>query len=59
MPMLTLFKNMGFDIKDYPIANKIFTQEITLPLYPQLTNQQIDFLLDNLISAHDEIKEME
>ncbi len=59
MPMLTLFKNMGFDIKDYPIANKIFTQEITLPLYPQLTNQQIDFLLDNLISAHDEIKAME
>lgn len=55
LPELTVFKKMGFKISDYPIANKTFEHEITLPLYPQLTNEQIDFLLENLIKFHDEI----
>ncbi len=55
MPSLTVFKNMGFNISDYPIANKVFKQEITLPLYPQLTDEQVDFVLENLIRVHDEV----
>ncbi len=55
MPSLTVFKNMGFDISNYPIANKVFKQEITLPLYPQLTDEQVDFVLENLIRVHDEV----
>lgn len=53
LPELTLFKKLGYKAEDYPISHKTFEQEITLPLYPQLTNDQIDFLLNNLIFAHD------
>lgn len=52
MPMLTLFKNMGYDIKDYPASFDAFSREITLPIYPQLTNQMIDFILDTLIEGY-------
>ena len=55
LPELTLFKKMGFQISDYPIANKVFEHEITLPLYPQLTDGQVDFILENLIAVHDYI----
>ncbi|MGP1514489.1 MAG: DegT/DnrJ/EryC1/StrS family aminotransferase [Bacteroidales bacterium] len=56
LPELTIFKNVGFKISDYPIAKKIFEHEITLPLYPQLTDEQIDFLILALIEAHDYVK---
>ena len=55
LPELTVFKKIGFKISDYPIANKTFEHEITLPLYPQLINEQVDFILENLISAHAEV----
>ena len=58
LPNLTVFKNLGYKISDYPIANKTFEHEITLPLYPQLTDEQIDFLLENLIKVHDCVKDM-
>jgi dTDP-4-amino-4,6-dideoxygalactose transaminase len=41
MPMLTLFKNLGYDIKDYPIAYDNYAREISLPIYPQLTDEQL------------------
>src|SRR5690606_7704447 len=37
MPMLTFFKEKGFNIKDYPQAYNNFKCEISLPIYPQLT----------------------
>lgn len=52
MPCLTLFKNMGYDIKDYPVSYDTFKHEITLPLYPQLTNEQVDYILKNLIEGY-------
>ncbi|MBP3253564.1 MAG: DegT/DnrJ/EryC1/StrS family aminotransferase [Bacteroidales bacterium] len=53
LPELTVFKNMGFSVSNYPVAKATFEHEITLPLYPQLTDAQVDFVLDNLIKAHD------
>ncbi len=52
MPMLTVFKKLGYRIEDYPKTMALYQNEITLPLYPQLTDEQIDFLLDNLYQAY-------
>ncbi|MDR1005679.1 MAG: DegT/DnrJ/EryC1/StrS family aminotransferase [Bacteroidales bacterium] len=52
MPLLTLFRNKGYDIADYPQSLAAYQHEITLPLYPQLTDEQIDFILDNLLAAY-------
>ncbi|MDD2530006.1 MAG: DegT/DnrJ/EryC1/StrS family aminotransferase [Bacteroidales bacterium] len=52
MPMLTLFKNMGYKIEDYPIAYDTYTREISLPIYPQLTNQQVDYIVKNLVEGY-------
>ena len=38
---------VGFDIKDYPNAFHFFENEITLPLYTKLTDEQVDYILEN------------
>ena len=55
MPMLTLFKNLGYKIEDFPIAYDVYIREISLPIYPQLTNEQIDFLVKNLVEGYNKI----
>ena len=47
LPMLTAYKNMGFDIKDYPNAYAQYENEITLPLYTRLTDEQVDYIIEN------------
>jgi dTDP-4-amino-4,6-dideoxygalactose transaminase len=44
MPMLTVFKNLGYKMEDYPLAYDNFSREISLPIYPQLTNEQIEYI---------------
>lgn len=46
LPLLTAYKNMGFDIKDYPNAYAQFTNEITLPLHTCLTDEQVKYVID-------------
>ncbi len=52
MPMLTVFKNLGYRIEDYPVAYDNYSREISLPIYPQLTNQQIDYICDAVLSSY-------
>lgn len=59
LPMLTFFKNMGYKIEDYPISYQNFSNEISLPIYPQLTEEEIDFVTTTLISAYEKVYEME
>lgn len=40
LPMMTAYKNLGFDIADYPNAYRYFENEITLPLHTKLTNEE-------------------
>lgn len=47
LPMMTAYKNLGFDIKDYPNAYKRFVNEITLPLHTCLTDEEVDFIIEN------------
>lgn len=46
LPMMTAYKNMGFDIQDYPNAYEMYHNEITLPLYTTLTDEQIAYVID-------------
>ena len=47
LPMMTAYQRLGFDINDYPNAYHFFENEITLPLYTKLTDEQVDYLLRN------------
>ncbi len=47
LPMMTAYKNMGFDIADYPNAYDFFANEITLPLHTKLTDEDVDYIIEN------------
>jgi len=47
LPMMTAYKALGFDIKDYPNAYAHFVNEITLPLHTRLTDEEIEYIIDN------------
>ena len=49
LPMMTAYRKLGFDIKDYPNAYHQFRNEITLPLHTRLTDDDVEFILDNFI----------
>ena len=46
LPMMTAYKNMGFDIADYPNAYKQFENEITLPLHTKLTDEDVEYVIE-------------
>ncbi|NNL02591.1 MAG: DegT/DnrJ/EryC1/StrS family aminotransferase [Eudoraea sp.] len=52
MPLLTYFKDNGYDIKDHPNAYNNFKNEISLPIYPQLTEAQIETVAKTVIDAY-------
>lgn len=52
MPMLTLFKDLGYEIKDYPQAYANYKGEISLPIYPQLTDEMIDQVVEAVKKAY-------
>ena len=47
LPMMTAYKNFGFDIKDYPNAYNQYRNEVTLPLHTCLTNDQVEYVISN------------
>ena len=47
LPMHTAYKNLGFDINDYPNAFEMYHNEITLPLNTCLTDEQVGYVIDN------------
>ena len=48
LPLLSAYKNMGFDIKDYPNAYALFENAITLPLHTKLTDEEVKYVTDVL-----------
>ncbi|HRP31789.1 MAG TPA: DegT/DnrJ/EryC1/StrS family aminotransferase [Agriterribacter sp.] len=52
MPLLTFFKNKGFKIEDYPQAYNNFKSEISLPIYPQLTAEALDYVINAVKKAY-------
>lgn len=49
LPMMTAYKALGFDIKNYPNAFHLFENEITLPLHTCLTDEMVDYVITNFI----------
>ena len=47
LPMMTAYKALGFDIKDYPNAYAQFCNEITLPLHTKLTDEMVEYIIRN------------
>ncbi len=54
LPMLTAYKDLGFDIADYPNAYNLFENEISLPIYSTLTDDQVDYIIENLLEILEE-----
>lgn len=46
LPLLTAYKDLGFDIKDYPNAYAMYENEITLPLHTKLSDEEVDYVID-------------
>lgn len=49
LPMMTAYKNLGFDIKDYPNAYCQFENEVTLPLHTCLTDEDVAYVIRNFV----------
>jgi dTDP-4-amino-4,6-dideoxygalactose transaminase len=45
LPMHTAYKNLGFNIADFPHAYAYYAEEITLPLHTRLTDEDVDYVL--------------
>jgi dTDP-4-amino-4,6-dideoxygalactose transaminase len=48
LPLLSVFRNLGYSIKDHPTAFSNYSAEISLPIYPQLTNEQVDYIVNSV-----------
>lgn len=51
LPMLTIFKKAGFRQKDFPISYEMYCNEVSLPVYPQLTKEQCATVAAAIIEA--------
>ena len=49
LPMMTAYKALGFDIKDYPNAYHLFENEVTLPLHTKLTDEDVKYVAENFV----------
>ena len=49
LPMMTAYKALGFDIKNYPNAYHLFENEVTLPLHTCLTDEEVDYVISNFV----------
>lgn len=49
LPLMTAYKALGFDIKDYPNAYNQFVNEVTLPLHTRLTDEMVEYVISNYV----------
>ena len=49
LPMMTAYKNLGFDIANYPNAYNQYHNEITLPLHTSLTDEDVEYVISNFV----------
>lgn len=54
LPMMTAYKKLGFDIKNYPNAYNMYKNEITLPLHTLLSDEEIEYIIKNFGTALEE-----
>lgn len=49
LPMMTAYRKLGFDIKDFPNAYRMFENEITLPLNTKMTMEDLEYVIENFV----------
>lgn len=49
LPMMTAYKKLGFDVKDFPNAYHQFENEITLPLNTKMTDEDLEYVIENFV----------
>lgn len=49
LPMMTAYKALGFDIKDFPNAFRLFENEVTLPLHTCLSDEDVEYVISNFV----------
>jgi len=57
MPMLTYFRNLGYDISDFPVAYRNYSTEISIPLYPQLSDDSVDYIISTVVNSYKTLRE--
>ena len=55
LPMHTAYKNLGFDIQDYPNAYDMYKNEVTLPLHTKLTDEEISYIIGSFNEVQKEL----
>ncbi len=55
LPLHTAYKNLGFDIADYPNAYNMYKNEVTLPLFSLLTDEQTDYIIEKFKETYNEM----
>ena len=55
LPLLTAYKNLGFDIENYPNAYNYYVKEITLPLHTRLSDEDVDVIISNFKEIVEEV----
>jgi len=55
LPMLKIFKERNYDINDYPVSYDNYSREITLPVYPQLSEEDISTIVDSIKGSYDAV----
>ena len=55
LPMHNAYKNLGFDIKDYPNAYEQYKNEVTLPLHTKLTDEDVEFIIEKFKEVYQEL----
>ncbi len=53
LPMLTVFQERGYRIEDYPVAFSSYVTEISLPIYPQLDQEKIEYIVKAVVQAYE------
>jgi len=52
LPMFSFFKSTGYKINDFPVSYDCYSREISLPIFPQLTSEQLGIVANAVIKSY-------
>ncbi len=55
LPLLSIFKERGYNIKNYPVAHDSYAREISLPIYPELDQEKIEYIVNTVKTAFEKV----
>jgi dTDP-4-amino-4,6-dideoxygalactose transaminase len=55
LPMMSLYKNLGYKIEDYPNTYKLYSSEISLPVYYNLSHENVQRVINAVVEAYQEV----